>query len=139
VLFRSCGFQMLVGFVFAAYLAIHGEISIGTYPAYVGLVVWLIWPMRNLGRLIVQTSTGLVSFGRVQEIIKQDREPLEDGDYQPQGELRGEILFQDVCFEYRCNGKSRLRGQMAAKNAAQAISPLFKESFSKPGMRGKSL
>lgn len=69
----ACGLQMLVGFVFAAYLVIHGEISVGTYPAYVELVVWLIWPMRNLGRLVVQTSTGLVSYERLMEIVKEER------------------------------------------------------------------
>ena len=75
----ACGFQMLAGFIFAAFLAIRGEISVGTYPAYAGLVVWLIWPMRNLGRLIVQTSTGMVSYERLMEIVKQEREPLMDG------------------------------------------------------------
>ena len=71
-----CGFQMLGGFILAGIMAIQGEITIGTYPAYVGLVIWLIWPMRNLGRIIVNSSTGLVSYGRLTEIIKQDREPL---------------------------------------------------------------
>jgi ATP-binding cassette subfamily B protein len=88
-----CGFQMLGGFIFAAILAIRGEITIGTYPAYVGLVVWLIWPMRNLGRLIVNTSTGLVSFDRVMEIVRQEREPLTEGRVQVQGPARGEIIF----------------------------------------------
>jgi ATP-binding cassette subfamily B protein len=37
-----CGAQMLVGFVFAATMAINNEITVGTYLAYVGLVVWLI-------------------------------------------------------------------------------------------------
>ena len=60
-------------------LAISGEISVGTYLAYVGLVVWLIWPIRNLGRIIVQTSTGMVSYDRLMEIVKQEREPLIDG------------------------------------------------------------
>lgn len=62
--------------------------------------MWLIWPLRNLGRLIVQTSTGLVSFGRVRDIIKENREPLDQGDYQPLGEVRGELVFDGVCFEY---------------------------------------
>ena len=51
------GAQMLFGFVFAAMMAIRGEITVGTYLAYVGLVVWLIWPIRNLGRIIVQGGT----------------------------------------------------------------------------------
>lgn len=95
-----CGFQMLVGFFVGALMAIDGAITVGTYLAYAGLVVELIWPMRNLGRLIVQTSTGLVSYGRVAELIKEEREPLDEGSYIPSGNVRGEIVFRDVCFEY---------------------------------------
>jgi ATP-binding cassette subfamily B protein len=95
-----CGFQMLGGFFLGAVMAINGTITVGTYLAYAGLVVWLIWPMRNLGRLIVQTSTGLVSYGRVMEVIKQEREPLSEGDYAPKGNVRGELVFREVCFEY---------------------------------------
>jgi ATP-binding cassette subfamily B protein len=96
----ACGLQMLGGFVFAATLAINGTISVGTYLAYAGLVVWLIWPMRNLGRLIVQTSTGLVSYSRLMEIVKQEREPLTDGKIRPAGSVRGELVFENVSFAY---------------------------------------
>jgi ATP-binding cassette subfamily B protein len=48
----------------------------------------------------VQTSTGLVSFGRVTEIIKQEREPLDTGSFQPTGNLSGKIDFREVSFEY---------------------------------------
>jgi len=63
-------------------------------------LIWLIWPIRNLGRIIVQMSQGLVSFGRVVGIIREEREPLEEGDYLPVDRLRGEIVFEDVSFEY---------------------------------------
>jgi len=96
----ACGLQMLGGFVFAATLAINGQITIGTYLAYAGLVVWLIWPMRNLGRLIVQTSTGLVSYSRLMEIVKQEREPLTDGKIRPAGPVRGELVFENISFAY---------------------------------------
>lgn len=92
--------QLLVGFLAGSLMAINGEITVGTYLAYTGLVVWLIWPMRNLGRLIVQTSTGLVSYSRVMEVIRQDREPLEEGDYLPQEDVKGAIVFDQVCFQY---------------------------------------
>jgi ATP-binding cassette, subfamily B, bacterial len=99
------GFQMLFGFVYAANMAIRGEITIGMYIAYVGLVVWLIWPIRNLGRIIVSASTGLVSYGRLMEIVRQTREPLLDGTYQPTGPVRGDIKFEHVSFMYS-DGKS---------------------------------
>ncbi len=95
-----CSLQMLGGFIYAATLAIDGEISLGTYLAYAGMVVWLIWPIRNLGRLITQMSIGLVSYGRVMEMIKADRELLTGINKAPHGEVKGEIVFNDVSFEY---------------------------------------
>ena len=99
----ACSFQLLFGFYIAATMAINGEISVGTYMAYAGLVGWLIWPMRNLGRLIVQTSTGLVSYGRVMVIIQQKREPLTEGIYLPDKPLHGELVFDKVGFAYENN------------------------------------
>jgi ATP-binding cassette, subfamily B, bacterial len=120
----ACGFQMLIGFVFAAYLAIHGQISIGTYPAYVGLVVWLIWPMRNLGRLVVQTSTGLVSHERLMEIVRQEREPLTDGKVQPNGPLAGRIYFENVSFQYEDGNNEVLKNISFCCQPGQAIALL---------------
>ena len=94
------GFQMLFGFVFAAMMTIRGEITIGDYLVYVGLVGWLIFPIRNLGRTIVQASTGMVSYGRLMEIVKQTREPLTEGRVQPEDPVRGDIVFDDVSFMY---------------------------------------
>jgi len=36
----------------------------------------------------------------VTEIIEEEREPLTAGTHSPNGDLRGELVFQDVCFEY---------------------------------------
>ena len=99
------GFQMLFGFIFAANMAIQDEITIGMYIAYVGLVVWLIWPIRNLGRIIVSASTGLVSYGRLMDVVKQAREPLHDGASQLEVAVRGDIVFENVSFMYS-DGKS---------------------------------
>jgi ATP-binding cassette subfamily B protein len=91
---------MLFGFILAATMAIRGEITVGMYIAYVGLVVWLIWPIRNLGRIIVNASSGMVSYGRLMEVVKQAREPLLDGKVQPDGPVKGDIRFEDVSFVY---------------------------------------
>ena len=95
-----CSAQMLAGYLIGALMAINGEISVGTYLAYAGLIIWIIFPMRNLGRLIVQTSNGLVSYDRVMAIIKETREPLDEGRLNPRRPLKGEVIFDKVCFEY---------------------------------------
>jgi len=95
-----CGAQLLGGYLVGAMMAINGQISVGTYLAYAGMVIYIIYPLRNLGRVIVQTSTGMVSYGRVMDIIKESREPLELGDYLPENNVKGAISFQNVAFEY---------------------------------------
>jgi ATP-binding cassette subfamily B protein len=118
------GFQMLGGFVYGALMTINGEITIGTYLAYAGLVVWLIWPIRNLGRLIVQTSTGMVSYGRLMEIVKQEREPLTDGKAQPAGPVRGELVFEDVSFMYSDGETDVLKNVSFRVDPGQAVALL---------------
>ena len=95
-----CAGQMMAGFILAALMVIRGEISLGTYLAYHGMLIHILWPMRGLGRIIVQMATGLVSFGRIQEIVAEQREPLHQGDHVPEEPIKGDLVFDDVSFEY---------------------------------------
>ncbi len=119
-----CGGQMLGGFFAGALMAIDGAISVGDYLAYAGLVIWLIWPMRNLGRLIVHMSMGMVSYGRVTKLIKENRESLEEGRYKPSGDVDGEIVFRGVCFEYDGAGSAALKDISFRCQPGQAVALL---------------
>jgi len=98
------GLQMLFGFTIGALMVMEGRISIGTYLAYSGLIIWIIWPIRNLGRLVVDMSSGLGSYGRVAEVIREEREPLDEGSYRPSQPPRGELTFKRVSFAYPDGG-----------------------------------
>lgn len=100
-----CGLQILTGYFIAATMVMNSTITVGSFLAYVGLITWIIFPMRNLGRLIVQMSTGFVSYDRVATVIKQDREPLDEGDYIPAGNLKGDLVFNQVSFGYEQNSQ----------------------------------
>ena len=71
-----CAAQLIFGQYTAAIMAIEGQISLGEYLTYAGLIGWIIWPIRNLGRLIIDTSRGLVSFKRISEVLNEKQEPL---------------------------------------------------------------
>src|SRR5687768_16420187 len=118
------GLQMLFGFVYAAIMAINGEITVGDYIVYVGLVVWLIWPIRNLGRIIVNASSGMVSYGRLMEIARQVREPLFDGKVQPEGPVRGELVFENVSFIYSDGKQDVLKNVSFTVKPGQAVALL---------------
>lgn len=118
-----CGFQMVVGYLIAAFMVLDGTISIGTYLAYSGLVIWIVWPMRNLGRIIVDMSTGMISFDRVMKILKEDREELMEGIPVNQG-IKGDISFENVAFEYDDGDRDVLTDISFSCKAGQAVALL---------------
>lgn len=95
-----CGMQMLLGFYLGARMAIDGSITTGAYLSYVGYVTQIIWPIRNLGRLIADVSTGLVSYGRILQIVREEREPITVGSHRPAKPVRGAVQFEQVNFAY---------------------------------------
>jgi len=95
-----CASQVLAGFILGALMTIHGEITVGQYVSYTGLVVYLIWPMRDLGRLIVHASNGMVSAFRTGEILREHVEDLDAGSYRPAGPSCGEVEFRNVSLDY---------------------------------------
>ncbi|MEM9955162.1 MAG: ABC transporter ATP-binding protein [Chloroflexota bacterium] len=109
------GYQMLAGFVLGAFLVLAGEgavfatvgpitltgISLGTFISYMALISWIINPLRNLGRLIVQMTTGLVSYNRLVEVFEEDWEELGLGQEPPVKDVSGNIAFKNLNFAYR--------------------------------------
>ncbi len=95
-----CGVQMVGGLIIAAYMAINGTISVGTFVAYSGMVSLIIWPMRNLGRLVVDMSRGLVSFQRVGSVVRQDEEDMDQAGAAAPSRVEGDIVFRHVGFVY---------------------------------------
>ena len=98
-----CGIQMLGGYLAGALMAINGTITVGQYLAYAGLVIYIIYPLRGLGRFIVQMSNGLVSYDRLFKIIKEDREPIDAGSHIPAAGIKGNLVFENVAFGYEDN------------------------------------
>lgn len=95
-----CAAQMIGSNIMAAFMAIDGVITLGNYMSFTGLLGWLIWPIRNLGRLIVDTSRALVSLNRVTEILRVAEEPLFEGSLMPAEGVQGNIRFEHVSFAY---------------------------------------
>jgi ATP-binding cassette subfamily B protein len=95
-----CFFQLIAGYLIGGQMAIMGTITLGEYIAYMGFVSQIIWPIRNLGRLIADISTGFVSYGRILSVIEVEREPLDDGIYIPADGTKGRVQFANVSFRY---------------------------------------
>ena len=94
------GLQTAFGYLAASFMVLDGQITLGTYVAYVGVVWWIIDPVRNLGRLIVQVSEAMVSYDRLSEVIRPDWEDMGYGLPAPVAQPQGRLKFEDVSFEY---------------------------------------
>ncbi len=135
-----CAAQTLLVVAVGGMMAIQGTISLGTYIAVNGMVVWIIWPLRNLGRLIVQVSTGLVSYRRVADIIAQEREDIVFGRVPVGTKLRGEVAFEGVSFAYEPDplpktevagnkGRTASDGDLGREEDRQSVQVLHDISF----------
>jgi len=72
------------------------------FSTYVGM---LLWPVRQLGRVLTDMGKALVSIERIQEILDEPIEDLDEGDSIKK--IKGNIEFKNVSFYYE-KGKSIL-------------------------------
>lgn len=102
-----CTLQLLFIYFLGAVMAISGEITPGTYISAAGMVIWIIWPVRNLGEVIIHASEAFVSYGRIVKIILEPEEEIRrhDSAAETAGTISGEVVFSSVCFSYGNNEK----------------------------------
>ncbi|NLM05983.1 MAG: ABC transporter ATP-binding protein [Tissierellia bacterium] len=92
--YLQIAFVVIAGTVFAY----RGDITVGTMIAFISYVNSLVWPVRNMGRILTEMSKTSVSVGRIEEIINSPIENLyENG---KEYEIKGDIEFQNVDFKY---------------------------------------
>lgn len=102
-----CTAQIGLVLFFGIYYAVKGEISLGTLVVFNTYEGMLLWPVRQLGRILSDMGKMTVSLRRVDEILNTELEKEEGLGTKP--EIKGNIVFNDVHFEYE-EGKPILDG-----------------------------
>ena len=69
-----CFMQFCLIAVFGIIYASRGDISLGTYTAFLAYAGNIIWPMRQLGRLVGDFSKSTVAINRLEKIIYNEDE-----------------------------------------------------------------
>ncbi len=88
------GIVLVVG----AGMVIRGELTIGTLTAFITYVSMLLWPVKQLGRLLSEFGKTTVAIGRIEEILHEEIEVDQPNEGEP--EIHGSISFKDVSFGY---------------------------------------
>ncbi len=118
-----CGLQQVVGYYVGGRMAIAGTLTPGEYIAAMGFVIALIWPIRNLGRFIADSSAAVVSFGRIASVVQVAKEPTDVGIY-PDGAPHGRIVFDNVSLAYEGETNSVLDAISFTAEPGQTIALL---------------
>jgi ATP-binding cassette subfamily B protein len=92
------GFQLVIIVGFGVWRSVQGQLSPGTFLAFYTYCNWMIWPVRQLGRMLADLSKTLVAAGRISEILANEPETDPPDALTP--DLKGEICFNNVTFNY---------------------------------------
>jgi ATP-binding cassette subfamily B protein len=92
------GLQLAVVIAAGIWRSVQGELSPGTFLAFYAYCNWMIWPVRQLGRILSDLSKTLVAANRIREILAAEPETDPADALCPQ--IRGEICFDNVNFAY---------------------------------------
>lgn len=79
-------------------MCVGGELTLGTYLAFISYTQQLTWPVRQLGRVITEMSKAGVSIDRLLYILTAEEEKLPEKPARAQ--LSGDIRFEHVSFSY---------------------------------------
>ncbi|NLY45388.1 MAG: ABC transporter ATP-binding protein [Tissierella sp.] len=94
-------FQIGLVMVYGSYLAVKGDISLGTLVAFTSYIGMLVWPVRQMGRTLTDMGKAFVSLKRIDEILMEPIEVLVENGQEPI--ISGNIEFNNVYFEYEKN------------------------------------
>jgi ATP-binding cassette subfamily B protein len=78
-------------------LVMSGTITLGSFVAFTGYLMLLMWPMAALGWTLNLYQRGRASWHRLADLLGEETEPLDAGGAVPEG--RGEIRFEGVSLE----------------------------------------
>jgi subfamily B ATP-binding cassette protein MsbA len=79
---------------------LNGEWKITDMFTFVMIVAWMITPMVQLASVGTQITEALAGLDRVRELRNTATEDDEDEQRAPVGELAGDVVFEQVTFEY---------------------------------------
>ncbi|MDD5899032.1 MAG: ABC transporter ATP-binding protein [Clostridia bacterium] len=92
------GLQMLLVLVFGVVFCLRGSMTSGEYIAFVSYNSMLMWPIRQLGRMISDMSKAGVAIDRIGYIMNSETERDREGAVE--ADVSGDIAFEHVSFAY---------------------------------------
>lgn len=79
------------------YFVMQGQLSLGSWVFFWWMVQTIIWPVRQIGRVVADASRAAVSIGRINEILNETEESSDEASTIP---VQGTIEINHLTFGY---------------------------------------
>lgn len=101
-----CLTQIFVIILAGIFAASRGDLSVGSFFVFISYEGMILWPVRNLGRILADMGKMSVSIGRLQEILDEAPEDVTSGETPA---IEGRIEFDHVQFQYEGDSQPVLK------------------------------
>ncbi len=112
--------QMAIVLMAGVYWTVSGNMTLGTLVVFTTYEGMLLWPVRQMGRILTDMGKTAVAMGRIKEILDQPLDVTEEG-LKP--DISGEIIFENVYFQYEA-GKEALKDISFSAGKGQTVAIL---------------
>ncbi len=92
------GIQIMLVVIFGVLFCLRGSMTSGEFIAFISYNGMLVWPVRQLGRMISEMSKAGVGIDRIGYIMDAEEEKDPEGALTPP--MTGDICFDHVSFAY---------------------------------------
>ena len=121
--------QYAVTITVGAYFAVRGDITVGEYTAFLMYIGMIVWPLRQLGRIIGDFGKTTVSLDRLDEIMLKESEHKDDSNNEPP--IEGHVEFRNVSFQFEDDHKPLLKDISFTVNKGESIAIVGKTGSGK--------
>ncbi len=116
---------ILAGFtvtlLYGGFLALNGEIGVGSYSVLVYLTQRLLWPLTRLAEMTDLYQRSMASIQRVMDLLYTPIAIPYEGQHLPLNSVRGELEFEQVKFSYAGNDAAAIDGLSLRIAAGESV------------------
>ncbi|MCY7919660.1 ABC transporter ATP-binding protein [Bacillus vallismortis] len=105
----------------AGYFVINGPLTVGTMVAFVGYIDRMYNPVRRLINSSTTLTQSIASMDRVFEFIDEPYELTDKPNAMKAGQIRGEVEFQNVSFQYEKEKENILHDVSLKVNRGETV------------------
>jgi ATP-binding cassette subfamily B multidrug efflux pump len=114
-------FGIIIVLVTGGYMLINGHLTEGTLAVFIYYVVWLVFPMFDIGQFLVKSRQSAVSINRLVELEVVPPMVDDAGDRDGDGTVQGALSFENVEFGFPGSERMIIDGLSLEIPAGQTI------------------